>query len=177
MMKNLRFILLLILPISLLAQVKLRAKKEESSISYTMKHPLHEWTGTSRELNCIMETNDKGDIQKVAAIVKLASFDSKNSNRDSHLIEVADGLTYPNISFMSSSITPNGPGKYKVNGKITFHGVEKPMEFTITEEKKDKKRVFSGSFQILLEDFKIERPTLMLVKTENEVLINLSVVF
>lgn len=176
-MKKLYIFLLFIIPASVFAQVKLRAKKEESSISYTMKHPLHEWTGTSKELNCIMETSEKGDVQKVAAVVKLSTFDSKNSNRDSHMIEVADGLTYPNISFVSTSVSATGPGKYSVKGKISFHGVEKPMEIIITEEKKDNKRIFTGNFQILLEDFKVERPSLMLVKTDNEVLINLRIVF
>lgn len=176
-MNKLFIIFFLTIPVFLSAQIKMRAKKEESSISYTMKHPLHEWTGTSKELNCVMETSDKGEVLKVAAVVKLASFDSKNSNRDSHMIEVADGLTYPNISFASTSIASAGAGRYKVYGKINFHGVEKPMELLITEEKKENKRIFTGSFQILLEDFKVERPTLMLVKTENAVIINLKAVF
>lgn len=176
-MKAFYILLLFIIPASVVAQIKWRAKKEETSISYTMKHPMHEWTGTSKEVNCIMETSEKGEIQKVAAVVKLSTFDSKNSNRDSHMIEVADGLTYPNISFVSTSVSMASPGKYKVNGKINFHGVEKPMEIIINEEKKDNKRIFTGNFQILLEDFKIERPSLMLVKTDNEVLINLRIVF
>lgn len=177
-MKTLAVLILTIsVPFLVNAQSKLRANKEESFISYTMKHPMHEWTGTSKDLNCIMETDAKGVPQKVAAVVKVASFDSKNSNRDSHLIEVTDGLTYPTISFTSTAITPAGQGKYKVNGKITFHGVEKPSEFIMTEETKGSKRSFSGAFQILIEDFKIERPSLMLMKTDNEVLINLKAVF
>ena len=176
-MKTIYILVLAITPLLLQAQDKLRANKEESFIAYTMKHPMHEWTGTSKDLNCIMETDAKGVVQKVAAVVKLNTFDSKNSNRDSHLIEVTDGLTYPNISFVSTAVTAAGAGKYKVNGKISFHGVEKPTEFIMAEEVKGSKRTFTGSFQILIEDFKIERPSLMFVKTDNEVKIDLKVVF
>ena len=176
-MKTIYILILAVAPLLLQAQNKLRANKEESFIAYTMKHPMHEWTGTSKDLNCIMETDAKGVVQKVAAVVKLNTFDSKNSNRDSHLIEVTDGLTYPNISFVSTAVTTAGAGKYKVNGKITFHGVERPAEFIMTEEVKGSKRIFTGSFQILIDDFKIERPSLMFVKTDNEVKIDLKVVF
>ena len=99
-----------------------------------MKHALHEWTGVSKDVNCIMETDANGTAQKVAVVVKVSSFDSKNSNRDSHMIEVTEGLSFPNITFSSPSITPNGQGKYKVAGKLSFHGVEKQDEFMMTEE-------------------------------------------
>ncbi|MFN5761259.1 MAG: YceI family protein [Sphingobacteriales bacterium] len=177
MCKSLYLFPILLLPIFLIGQTKLRANKQESTISYTMKHALHEWTGVSKDVNCIMETDANGTAQKVAVVVKVSSFDSKNSNRDSHMIEVTEGLSFPNITFSSSSITPNGQGKYKVAGKLSFHGVEKPVEFMMTEEKKDNKRFFNGSFQILIEDYKIERPSLMFVKTDNEVIIKMNVAF
>lgn len=177
-MKQINALIVLLLTTAFtFSQTKIRAIKQESSLSYTMKHALHEWTGVSKDVNCIMETDEKGSPQKVAVVVKVASFDSKNSNRDSHMLEVTDGLTHPNILFTSTNITSIGPKEYKVSGKLNFHGIERPVEFIMSEESKQHKRSFTGSFTILIEEFKIERPSLMFVKTDNDVLIKINVIF
>jgi polyisoprenoid-binding protein YceI len=151
------------------AQTKqIRADKSLSSLTYAMKHALHAWTGTSREVACAAETDAGGRITRVAATVKVKSFDSQNSNRDAHMLEVTDALTYPNITFSSNTVTPETDG-YLVRGNLSFHGVTKPFETKVTESKKNGRRIITGRFIFLLEDFGIERPTLMLVKTDNEV--------
>ena len=170
-------LLIVMLPSAVLSQGKFRNRKEESSITYTMKHALHEWDGTSKEVNALMETDAAGEISKVAAVVKVSSFDSKNSNRDSHMLEITDALTYPNITFVSTAVKNLGGGKYLVKGDISFHGQKRPVEMTVTEEKKEDRRIFSSAFVLLLEDFKIERPSLMLVKTDNEMKMVLKMVF
>ncbi|MCE2835066.1 MAG: YceI family protein [bacterium] len=169
-MKNM-FALLMIAVVSMngFAQTKqIRADKSLSSLTYAMKHALHAWTGTSREVACAAETDAGGRITRVAATVRVKSFDSQNSNRDAHMLEVTDALTYPNITFSSNTVTPETDG-YLVRGNLSFHGVTKPFETKVTESKKNGRRIITGRFIFLLEDFGIERPTLMLVKTDNEV--------
>jgi polyisoprenoid-binding protein YceI len=151
------------------AQTKqIRADKSMSSVTYAMKHALHAWTGTSKEVACAAETNAEGRITRVAATVKVKSFDSQNSNRDAHMLEVTDALTHPNITFSSTAVMPESNG-YLVKGNLSFHGITKPFETKVTETQKNGRRMISGRFIFLLEDFGIERPTLMLVKTDNEV--------
>ena len=165
------FALLMIAVVSMngFAQTKqIRADKSLSSLTYAMKHALHAWTGTSREVACAAETDAGGRITRVAATVRVKSFDSQNSNRDAHMLEVTDALTYPNITFSSNTVTPETDG-YLVRGNLSFHGVTKPYETKVTESKNNVRRIITGRFIFLLEDFGIERPTLMLVKTDNEV--------
>lgn len=151
------------------AQTKqIRADRSMSSVTYAMKHALHAWTGTSKEVACAAETNAEGRITRVAATVKVKSFDSQNSNRDAHMLEVTDALTHPNITFSSTTVTPESNG-YMVKGNLTFHGITRPFEASVTEAQKNGRKMISGRFIFLLEDFGIERPTLMLVKTDNEV--------
>jgi len=169
--------LLLLLTQALTAQQKWRNKAAESEITYTMKHLLHTWSGTSKQLTCIMETDNAGNVQKVAALVKISSFDSKNSNRDSHMLEVTEALLHPNISFESVSVTRLENSSYKIDGKLSFHGVQKLVQLMMTETKNKNGRLFSGSFIFLLEDFKVDRPTFMMVKTENEVKVDLKIAF
>lgn len=158
------------------AQQSIKADKGRSSITYYMKHALHSWTGTSTDVGCIVQLSDKGEIEKVAATSKIRSFDSKNSNRDSHMMEVTDALTYPIISFYSTAIEKNG-ADLRVKGVLKFHGIEKTVDMQVHEEKSGNGRVMTGKFIFLLEDFKIERPTLFMVKTDNEVKVSFNVVF
>lgn len=159
-----------------IAQGQLRADRGKSTITYFMKHALHAWTGVSREVNCIAETDAAGVLTRVAATAKVKSFDSKNSNRDAHMLEVTDALTHPNVSFYSRSVSLNN-GVYKVSGMLSFHGVEKPMEIDVRESREGERRRFRSSFVFLLEDFKIVRPTLFMVKTDNEVKVELDFQF
>jgi polyisoprenoid-binding protein YceI len=177
-MKSLVLISFLLLHLGTRAQaVQLKADRAKSYIRYHMKHAVHSWTGISKDLGCVVQLNDKDEIEKVAATVKVKSFDSDNSNRDSHMLEVTDALTYPSISFYSTSITKNSPASYTVKGVLNFHGVDRPIVFEVAEERSGKERKLKGGFMFLLEDHKIERPSLFMVKTDNEVKVELFVVF
>jgi polyisoprenoid-binding protein YceI len=176
-MKNLLVIICLLLHLGSRGQaVQLKADRTKSYIKYEMKHAVHSWTGISKDLGCVIQLNAKDEIEKVAATVKVKSFDSDNSNRDSHMLEVTDALTYPSISFYSTSVIRSTTG-YQVRGILSFHGVDRAIAFDMAEERSGKGRTLKGSFKILLEDYLIERPTLLMVKTDNEVKLELFVVF
>lgn len=173
---TLSVILLLLTQVAGAQSTQLRADKSKSYIKYFAKHAVHAWTGISKDVSCVVQLGPKGEVEKVAATSKLKSFDSDNSNRDSHMLEVTDALTYPNINFYSTYINRKD-GEYTVRGVLAFHGVEKNVEFKMKEETNGKERTFKGEFIFLLEDFSIERPTLFLVKTDNEVKVELFMVF
>jgi len=168
--------LALLVPLQVLSQQSLKADKTKSSITYYMKHALHSWTGESKDVNCIIQLNSQGDIEKVAATVKVKTFDSQNSNRDSHMLEVTDALTYPSVSFYSTSMAKSSDG-YNVKGVLNFHGVERPISIDVKESRSNNQRTITGSFVFLLEEHKIERPTLFMVKTDNDVKIEFQFVF
>jgi len=111
------------------ASKKIYCDKSNSTITYDMNHPLHEWTGVSTEVTSIIITDENRDIiTQVAVSVKFSSFDSKNANRDSHAIEVAEAIKYPNITFNSKSIKQEG-NKLSVEGTLNFQGVNKNIAF------------------------------------------------
>ena len=145
-----------------------RFDKTKSTITYTMTHPLHTWDGVSKDVDGVVQLDaTTGKILKVAAVAKISSFDSKNSNRDSHVIEVTEAIKYPIVSFVTTAVKDEG-ATLEVIGKITFHNQIKEVRFVATSKKEEKKRMLMGSFIVLLEDFNIERPSLMMVKTANE---------
>ena len=181
-MKNICFFLLFIgLASSVAAQevgiVKVFADKKVSSITYTMRHPLHTWDGTSKEVNSVILTNaDKSVITQVAVSVKLGSFDSKNANRDSHMIEVAEGLKYPIISFSSTSIQTQGD-VLLVKGNVSFHGVTQPITFEAKRKTTGSNLEVSGAFTLKMTQFKIEPPSLLGVAADDVLKLKFKVVY
>ena len=148
-----------------------------SSVKYSMVHKLHSWEGVSKELKVATKWNEqKNEIEQISIVVNVATFNSGLSSRDSHMMEVLDGLTYPRIIFSSSSVqyTPEG---ILVKGKLQFHGVERMIETKVKLEKQNRKLVFSGSLPVLLENYKVERPGLLFVKVDNLVKIDFQVVY
>ena len=181
-MKNICFFLVFIgLPCSVFAQdagtVKVFADKKVSSITYTMRHPLHTWDGTSKEVNSVILTNaDKSVLTQVAVSVKLGSFDSKNANRESHMIEVAEGLKYPIISFSSTSIQTQGD-VLLVKGNVSFHGVTQPITFEAKRKTTGSNLEVSGAFTLKMTQFKIEPPSLLGVAADDVLKLKFKVVY
>lgn len=148
---------------------KMLSDKEHSTITYSMNHPLHAWTGVSNDINSVVVWNPETKlISQVAVAVKITSFDSENANRDSHMVEVTEALLYPNISFASNDITTAGDSLF-VTGIMTWHGISKPASFKAAEHFDGKTLKVSGYFVMLMTDFNIEPPSLMAMETDDEI--------
>jgi polyisoprenoid-binding protein YceI len=158
-------------------RIKVNANNS-SSISYDMSHPFHDWTGKSNTLNsAIICLPNKDSISQVAVSVKISSFDSENSNRDSHVIEVTEALKFPTVSFISSEIQYNTKNSLNIKGKLTFHGISKNISFIATKNTKDNLSNITGEFNLKMSDFGINPPTLMGVSTQDEFKIKFNMFF
>jgi polyisoprenoid-binding protein YceI len=146
-----------------------------SSITYTMKHKLHAWDGTSKQVNVACKWN--GDkLEQISVLAKVSSFNSGLSSRDSHMIEVLDALTLPNITFISTSIKYNG-AEILATGKLQFHGVTKEVQFVVKPKKENNQWLYEGEFPVLLESYDVKRPSLLFVKTDDLMKIRFVLVF
>jgi polyisoprenoid-binding protein YceI len=147
---------------------KIQADKKESSITYHMTHPLHEIEATSKDVGCWVDLDPaKKEITHVYVQIDVTTFDGGNSNRDSHAMEVIDAISYPKVKFTSTSIMQNGD-KLKVTGKLTFHGVTKEIIFDALPKWESNKLTVTGNFVISLTEFKIERPSLLMIPVKDE---------
>jgi polyisoprenoid-binding protein YceI len=160
------------------AKRKLMADKALSTITYSAKHPLHKWDGVSRDVNGALIYNDETKQPETVAIsVKVASFDSDNNNRDSHAMEVLEGLKYPNVTFVSSDVKAGENGALVAKGTLTFHGVAKPVTLQAKRKEAGGKLTLTGEFPVNMSDHAIERPSLMGIKTEDGMVLTFNVVF
>lgn len=157
--------------------VKYSADKTQSYVTYAMSHPLHEWEGTSKNILSVLLLNpDNKQIVKVAVSIPVSTFDSQNANRDSHMLEVLEGLKFPAVTFTSTSIINDG-NKLTVTGDIVFHGVTKSITFEATTKTTDRQIEINGAFIVKMSDFKIENPSLMGIPTKDEINLKFLVVY
>lgn len=98
--------------------------------------------------------------------VSVESFNSGNSNRDSHAMEVVEALKYPDAIFKSTSINPRGDS-LKISGQLTFHGITKDIIISALPKWSDKKLIVNGNFDISLTAFHVERPSLLLIPVKD----------
>ena len=158
------------------AKRKLMADRTKSTITYAMTHPMHSFEGVSRDVACVVMLDDANQIESVAAATKVSSFDSDNTNRDSHALEKMEALKYPKVTFTSNDVQQQG-ANLTVKGNLTFHGVTRPVIIQATRQDDNAQMTIKGDFEIRLSDYKVEKPSLMMVPVNEEVKVKLQIVF
>jgi polyisoprenoid-binding protein YceI len=150
------------------SQVKtLSSIKDETSMTYYLVHPLHKIEATSRDVTSTVSVDVSSNaIKSVKASVDVTTFNSGNSNRDSHAMEVIDAIDFPEASFTSTSVSSHNDSLF-VSGKLTFHGVTRDIMMNSLVQWSDKKMIVHAEFWISLTNFQIERPALLLVPVED----------
>jgi polyisoprenoid-binding protein YceI len=165
---TLLFLLLLFAVAAGVGQSKaVEAIKDESTIAYQINHTLHHIEATSKDGWFRVELDPaKHEIKSVTAQVDVMTFDSGNSNRDSHAMEVVESIKYPDVTFASTSVTQNGDS-LSVAGRLTFHGVTNDIMMKGAATWSQNKVEVQGSFEVSITAFKIERPSLLMIPVDD----------
>lgn len=167
-MKKFFLIVVIVLNVCLLhsQNLVLQSNKAKTKISYELRHPAHDVKAHSNELEVKIEYNKTTNtIINAIAQVPVKSFDSRNSNRDSHAMELIEAIKYPYARFKSTKIVDSGDS-LTIYGNLTFHGVTKNITITGSKKIWGNKLVVTGKFAISLDAFQVERPKLLFVPTE-----------
>lgn len=155
----------------------LNASTEQSSFKYLLSHPLHHVEAVCKEFECSIVQNDATkEIQQASFAAAVTAFDSGNSNRDSHALEVLDALEYPTVAFVSTSIA-TVDAHLTVKGELTFHGQTHPVTFTAESESSDHVLTVRGAAHVSLTAFGIERPSLLMIPVDDTLQIAFAMVF
>lgn len=160
-------LLLAILPAGECFAKTYQAIKGESTLSYHMAHPMHKIDGVSRDFLCTVDLSPDTVSSVIKVSAAISSFDTKNSSRDSHAMEVVQARKYPRVEFASESVKPEKDG-YAVAGKLTFHGRTKPISFHVTPHFQAGKIEIVGGFVVKLSEFEVDRPSLLFVPVKDE---------
>lgn len=142
---------------------------KQSTLVYHVSHPLHETEGRSHAARGKGVCHE-GQCEFLIA-VPVKSFDSGDSNRDLHMIQVTRGAEFPMITVrtrlpesMSTSPTIKADLEIQFAGQ-TAHYTQIPLE--VTTQGSDKH--VTGTIPATLTDFKIDPPSLLTMPVKNEI--------
>jgi hypothetical protein len=141
----------------------------ESTLIYHASHPLHQTEGVSHEAKgkgiC-----HAGQCDFLIA-VPVKSFDSGDSNRDLHMVQVARGGQFPlitvrthlpedaaSLTTIPADLEVQFAGQTVQYKQIAFQHVTKGSDTLIT-----------GTIPLTLTDFKIDPPSLLALPVKNEI--------
>lgn len=84
---------------------------------------------------------------RIDATIDARSINTRNKDRDADLKGASffDVQKFPRITFKSKTVTVEGPGKLKVLGDLTIHGVTKPVTLAVDGPTQAIKDIWGGT--------------------------------
>jgi hypothetical protein len=141
---------------------------DQSTLTYHVSHPLHQSEGVSHAARGKAVCNSGQCDFLIAVPVK--SFDSGDSNRDLHMIQVTRGAEFPMVTVRTRLPESAGTATtINVDLEIQFAGQTahyKQVPFQVAHEGKETR--ITGTIPATLSDFKIDPPTLLTLPVKNE---------
>jgi hypothetical protein len=150
---------------------------QQSTLTYHISHPLHDADGVSHAARgkgiC-----RAGECNFLIAVL-VNSFNSGNSNRDLHMLEVTRGAQFPLVSVrFQLPETALGSSSIRANLQIQFAGqTAEYRQVLFHEVKKGNMIQVSGTIPLKLSDFKIQRPELLAMPISNDVPVRVETVW
>src|SRR5208337_5463091 len=168
MKKSISLLLLLLLPPLVLAADS-QWILQQGMLTYHVSHPLHQSEGVSHEVRgkgiC-----HAGQCDFLIA-VPVKSFDSGDSNRDLHMIQVTRGAQFPMVTVRtrlpesaSTSTTIQADLEIQFAGQTAQY---KQVPFKLATQGGETR--ITGTIPATLVDFKIEPPSLLTMPVKNEI--------
>jgi polyisoprenoid-binding protein YceI len=147
----------------------------EGTLSYTVVHKLHEVRASSHQVEGRALAQPDGNV-KVQVRVRVATFDSGNSNRDEHMREATHEQSHPYAEVKGTisgvTIPLQKPQETTLRGTVELNGEKRPQDISV-------KLVPAGggvratfAFPVSLDAFKVERPQLLFIKIDDRAIIS-----
>ncbi|MEC7822860.1 MAG: YceI family protein [Candidatus Neomarinimicrobiota bacterium] len=166
-MKKIAFILFLCSFVIGQTVVPVTIDLDKSYLTYDGNHPAHKWSGTSNQImGSFLYNKSNPELSTVDLYVPVITIDSKNSNRDSNMLDVVEDYFYPVVRFTSSKIEKKN-NRYQINGEINFHGVKKEISIPVDLHIDGDILTVESIFDIKLTDYNIKRPSLLTMKIKD----------
>jgi len=141
----------------------------QSTLTYHVSHPLHQTDGVSHAARG-KGVCHSGQCEFLIA-VPVKSFDSGDSNRDLHMLQVTRGGEFPMVTVRT--ILPedaSASATIHADLEIQFAGqTAKYKQVPFEQSKQGVETKISGTIPAKLADFKIDPPSLLTVAVKNEI--------
>ena len=161
--------LFLLLPLTTLFAADHPWVLKESTLTYHVSHPLHQSEGVSHAARGKGICHEGQCDFLIAVPVK--TFDSGDSNRDLHMLQVTRGAEFPMVTVRTRlPETAATSATVKVDLEVQFagqtaHYSQVPFELV----KQGNETHLTGTIPATLADFKIDPPSLLTLPVKNEI--------
>lgn len=172
-MKNLKYILIVLLSISGFSLPHLDLTKSQNKLTYLM-------IGNPSALRIRAEVSSKEIPQPLTGVLnyegnkvkgnvklKLLSFDTGMEIRNNHMKKHLEVEKFPETDITLTDMKSEGEGSF--TGELNLHGVKKPITGKMVSKKDGKKVSLEYKFTVLMSDFNIHVPSFMGITMKDEV--------
>lgn len=177
-MVNLRYVIILLLLATGLAGKGLRPVKSE--VSFRAEHKFKEIRGVCEKVS-LKGLNLAGGRVLTAApfevVIPVTAVTTGNSSRDANMLDVIGYPAFREIRGKVESFSQIAENRYRIRGSLTINGRTRPFASEAVASTENLQVALAGMFTILLDDYKIERPSLLFVSIKNNVEISYRFVF
>ncbi|OLD31532.1 MAG: hypothetical protein AUI19_06180, partial [Myxococcales bacterium 13_1_40CM_2_68_15] len=147
----------------------------KGTLTYTVVHRLHEVRATSQQVEGRALAQPDGTV-KVQVRVRVATFDSGNSNRDEHMREATHEQSHPYAEVkgtMSGVTVPlQQPLETTLHGTVELNGEKQAQDVAVKLQPAGGGVRATFAFPLSLEAFKVERPQLLFIKIDDRAVIS-----
>jgi hypothetical protein len=142
---------------------------EQSTLTYHVSHPMHQMDGISHAARGKGTCNAGQCYFLIAAAVN--SFDSGDSNRDLHMVQVTRGAQFPLVVVRTRvPEVPPVSGTNFVDLQVEFAGQTVTYKHVPIQETVNGSEVkIIGTVPATCSDFKIDRPSFLTIPISNEI--------
>jgi hypothetical protein len=167
----------LLLGLSAFAQTDTQWVLRQSTLTYHVSHPLHQTDGVSHAAKG-KGVCHAGQCDFLIA-VPVKTFDSGDSNRDLHMLQVTRGAEFPIVSVRTRLPESDSVAEdIKADLDIQFAGqTVQYKQVPLKLEKQGAEIHVAGTIPATLSDFKIDPPSLLTMPVKNEIPVRVDMVW
>ena len=133
-----------------------------SSVGFSVRHlGVAKVRGRFADFDGTVHVAERPEDSSVAVEIQAASIDTRDANRDGHLLsgDFFDVERYPTLTFRSNGVHHRGSDHWTVDGELTIRGVTRPVALDVNFEGSARdpwggeRAAFTASTDVDREDF------------------------
>jgi len=162
-------------------EVRITLDPAQTKVNWTLGDVLHTVQGTFKLKSGSLVFDAKTGDASGQIVVDAKSGESGNDKRDSKMQkEVLESARYPEIIFLPKHVSGNlptqGSSTLQVQGVFRIHGGDHDMTLSFPVQADGSRATATTKFVVPYEDWGMKNPSVMFLKVENKVEIDISAV-
>jgi hypothetical protein len=161
-----------------------RIVSEYSQVWVEAKSSLHPIHGEGKGLSGSIEAEvvdgrlNLNGTPQIRLEMPIEALKSGKGLEDAEMLRRVDARRYPTIRGVVTEVRESSPGRYRMSGDLTFHGVTKSVEgeVSVWQPDGDGTLVFEGEQTFDIREFGVQPPKILMFKVHPDVTVRVRVV-